>query len=84
MNSRDISTFKKKKKNHLYLRDMLESLTDVNSESRLTLQEDEEITFWYRPFHKTLPRSSAFVNYISVRFYEWQTNIFINYLMDTT
>ena len=24
----------------------------------------------YRPFHKTLPRSSAFVNWISVRFYE--------------
>ena len=24
----------------------------------------------YRPFHKTLPRSSAFVNCISVRFYE--------------
>ena len=26
--------------------------------------------FLYRPFHKTLPRSSAFVNWISVRFYE--------------
>ena len=25
---------------------------------------------WYRPFHKTLPRSSTFVNWISVRFYE--------------
>ena len=24
----------------------------------------------YRPFHKTLPRSSAFLNWISVRFYE--------------
>ena len=24
----------------------------------------------YRPFHKTLPRSSAFVNWISVRYYE--------------
>ena len=24
----------------------------------------------YRPFHKTLPRSSVFVNWISVRFYE--------------
>ena len=24
----------------------------------------------YRPFHKTLPRSSAIVNWISVRFYE--------------
>ena len=24
----------------------------------------------YRPFHKTLPRSSAIVNCISVRFYE--------------
>ena len=24
----------------------------------------------YRPFHKTLPRSIAFVNWISVRFYE--------------
>ena len=24
----------------------------------------------YRPFHKTLPRSSLFVNWISVRFYE--------------
>ena len=24
----------------------------------------------YRPFNKTLPRSSAFVNWISVRFYE--------------
>ena len=23
----------------------------------------------YRPFHKTLPRSSAFINWISVRFY---------------
>ena len=28
------------------------------------------IHFTYRPFHKTLPRSSAFVNWISVRFYE--------------
>ena len=27
-------------------------------------------SFEYRPFHKTLPRSSAFVNWISVRFYE--------------
>ena len=28
-------------------------------------------TFWtYRSFHKTLPRSSAFVKWISVRFYE--------------
>ena len=26
--------------------------------------------FTYRPFHKTLPRSNAFVNWISVRFYE--------------
>ena len=25
---------------------------------------------WYHPFHKTLPRSSACVNWISVRFYE--------------
>ena len=24
----------------------------------------------YRPFHKTLPRTSAFVNWISVRFYD--------------
>ena len=24
----------------------------------------------YRPFHKTLPRSSVFINWISVRFYE--------------
>ena len=24
----------------------------------------------YRPFHKTLPRSSTFVNWSSVRFYE--------------
>ena len=28
------------------------------------------IHFIYRPFHKTLPRSSAFVNWTSVRFYE--------------
>ena len=27
-------------------------------------------TLLYHPFHKTLPRSSAFVNLISVRFYE--------------
>ena len=26
--------------------------------------------FIYRPFHKTLPRSSTFVNWISVSFYE--------------
>ena len=26
--------------------------------------------FLYRQFHKTLPRSSAFLNWISVRFYE--------------
>ena len=26
--------------------------------------------FTYRPFHNTLPRSSAFVNWFSVRFYE--------------
>ena len=25
---------------------------------------------YYRPFHKTLPRSSAFINWISVSFYE--------------
>ena len=24
----------------------------------------------YSPFHKTLPRSSAFVNWLSIRFYE--------------
>ena len=24
----------------------------------------------YRPFHKTLPRSCAFINWISVRYYE--------------
>ena len=24
----------------------------------------------YRPFHETLPRSSAFINWISIRFYE--------------
>ena len=29
-----------------------------------------ESTFTYRPFHKTLPISSAFINRISVRFYE--------------
>ena len=28
------------------------------------------VSFKYRPFHKTLPRSSAFVNWISARFYE--------------
>ena len=28
------------------------------------------MNFMYRPFHKTLPRSSAFVNVISGRFYE--------------
>ena len=28
------------------------------------------ILFGYHPFHKTLPISSAFVNWISVRFYE--------------
>ena len=27
-------------------------------------------TFYYRPFHKTLPISSTFVNWISGRFYE--------------
>ena len=34
---------------------------------------------YYRPFHKTLPRSCAFVNWISVRFYEMdctQKNIY--------
>ena len=29
-----------------------------------------DIEWRYRPFHKTLPRSSAFVNWISLRFYE--------------
>ena len=27
-------------------------------------------TLIYRPFHKTLPRTSAFINWITVRFYE--------------
>ena len=31
--------------------------------------------FKYRPFHKTLPRSSAFINWISVRFYETDCNL---------
>ena len=30
--------------------------------------------FKYRPFHKTLPRPSAFLNWISVRFYETDSN----------
>ena len=29
----------------------------------------------YRPFHKTLPRSRRFVNWISVRFYETDCTI---------
>ena len=28
------------------------------------------VNSYYRPFYKTLPRSSALVNWISVRFYE--------------
>ena len=32
------------------------------------------IIFMYRPFYKTLPRSSAFFNWISVRFYETDYN----------
>ena len=36
----------------------------------------------YRPFHKTLPRSSAFANWISVRFYEtdctWREKFKVN------
>ena len=37
------------------------------------LEEHERIQYTYityRPFHKTLPRASAFVYWISVRFYE--------------
>ena len=35
--------------------------------------------FSYRPFHKTLPRSTGFVNRISVRFYETDCiNLFQN------
>ena len=33
----------------------------------------KEEDFFYRPFHKTLPRSSAFVYWISVRFYETES-----------
>ena len=33
-------------------------------------QEARRSYFKYRPFHKTLPRSSASANRISVRFYE--------------
>ena len=32
----------------------------------------------YRPFHKTLPRSSAFVYWILVRFYETDCTIILN------
>ena len=39
----------------------------------------------YRPFHKTLPSSSAFVNWISVRFYEtdcsWKRSITFSYII---
>ena len=35
-------------------------------------------TFIYLPFHKTLPRSSAFVNWISVRFYETACTLIIH------
>ena len=34
------------------------------------LRYSEGYSHIYRPFHKTLPRSSAFVNWISVSFYE--------------
>ena len=34
-----------------------------------------ERALFYRPFHKTLPRSSAFVKWISVRFYETDCTI---------
>ena len=36
----------------------------------LTFHTLSTVLCTYRPFHKTLPRSSAFVNWISVRFYE--------------
>ena len=34
----------------------------------------------YRPFHKTLPRSSAFVNWVSVRFQETNCTLHTSYL----
>ena len=39
------------------------------------VDSDKLYCVMYRPFHKTLPRTSAFVNWISVRFYE--TEIFL-------
>ena len=32
-------------------------------------QKEKSFLFMYHPFHKTLPRSNAFVNWFSVRFY---------------
>ena len=40
--------------------------------SSLSVQTPE-VLFIYSPFHKTLPRSSAFVNLILVRYYETET-----------
>ena len=37
---------------------------------RQIIYKKENVNLTYRPFHKTLPRSSAFCNWISVRFYE--------------
>ena len=33
----------------------------------------------YRPFHKTLPKSSAFINKISVRFYETDCILYLKH-----
>ena len=41
-----------------------------NTKKRVSTVNKLRLTLIYRPFHKTLPRSSALVNWTSVRYYE--------------
>ena len=49
---------------------MGETLQKKNMWVTSPFKKIQKVTDIYRPFHKTLPRSSAFVNRISVRFFE--------------
>ena len=52
---------------HIIMKINIKNLYNIGNNNQIA-------TLFYRPFHKTLPRSSAFINWISVRFYETDCN----------
>ena len=60
----------KRKGGHLYKLLLLQQCTSVQKKACVSRNFFIQVYLSARPFHKTLPRSRAFVNWISVRFYE--------------